>query len=102
MWDPILKGCKAAFEKDYKDIFKDFYPEAVEEIYTKLPTPLITELEIAIFIYSDHTHDKINRWSITGLLFLVGITTVFAISKRQWGIKISTYRYDFCDMCTAL
>ena len=100
--DPKLVGGKDALERDYTEIFRSFYPDAEEEIDSKLPTPLIDELEITAFVDSDHAHDRITRRSITGVLILVGRTPVFFMSKRQGAIETSTYGAEFCAMRTAV
>ena len=66
-------------------MFKGAYPDAAEEIDSKVPVAKIDELEITAFIDSDHAHDKMTRRSITGLLILVGRTPVYFMSKRQRG-----------------
>jgi hypothetical protein len=100
--DPILIRGKDALDLDFTEIFKEFYPDAEEEIDCKVPKPLIDELEITAFVDSDHAHDKVTRRSITGLLILVGRTPVFFMSKRQGAIETSTYGAEFCAMRTAV
>jgi len=100
--DPIIKGGKDALAKDYTEIFKQFYPDAAEELDAKLPNSLVDELEITAFVDSDHAHDKATRRSMTGLLILVGRTPVFFMSKRQGAIETSTYGAEFCAMRTAV
>ena len=100
--DPILVGGADAIEVDYTEVFREQYPDAVEEIDRNIPKPLIEELEITAFVDADHTHDKITRRSITGLLIFVGITPVFFMSKRQGAIETSTYGAEFCAMRTAV
>jgi hypothetical protein len=100
--DPILVGGKDALDLDFTEIFSEFYPDAAEEVDSKIPKPLIDELEITAFVDSDHAHDKVTRRSITGLLILVGRTPVFFMSKRQGAIETSTYGAEFCAMRTAV
>ena len=100
--DPIIKGGKDALAKDYTEIFKEFYPDAAEEIDVKIPNPLVDELEITALVDLDHAHDKATRRSMTGLLILVGRTPVFFMSKRQGAIETSTYGAEFCAMRTAV
>lgn len=100
--DPILVGGADAIEVDYTEVFREQYPDAVEEIDRNIPKPLIEELEITAFVDADHAHDKITRRSITGLLIFVGRTPVFFMSKRQGAIETSTYGAEFCAMTTAV
>ena len=100
--DPILIGGKDALEKDYVELFKDAYPDAAEEVDTKVPVPLIDEMEITCFVDSDHAHDRVTRRSITGIIIVVGRTPVFFSSKRQGAIETSTYGAEFCAMRSAV
>ena len=100
--DPIRVGGKDALNVDYTELFEDTYPDAAEEIDTKVPVPMIDELEITVFVDSDHAHDKTTRRSITGILILLGRTPVFFSSKRQGAIATSTYGAEFCAMRSAV
>jgi hypothetical protein len=99
--DPILSGGENEFEQDYVEELRSDYPDAREEIDRKLPDPLVDEMEITVFVDSDHTHDKVTRRSITGILIFVGRTPVFCFSKRQGAVETSTYGAEFCAMRTA-
>ena len=89
--DPIFVGGKDALNLDFSSIFEDQYPDAAYDIYTKVPDPIIDELEITAFIDYDHAHDKLTRISITGLLILLGRTPVYFMIKCQGSIDTSTY-----------
>jgi hypothetical protein len=78
------------------------YPEAMEELDSNLPKPLVDEMCITALVDSDHAHDKVTQRSITGLLIFVGCTPVFWMSKRQGGIETSTYGAEFNAMKTAV
>jgi hypothetical protein len=94
--DPTLIGGQDALDLDYTEEFNDQYPEAFEEIDCNAPTPLVGEMEITVFVDSDHAHDKITRKSISGIIIFVGRTPVFYSSKRQGAISTSTYGAEFC------
>ena len=81
--DPIITGGDLESSSRLEEDFQQEYPEAAEEIDPRLPPPLVDELEITVFVDSDHAHDKVTRQSITGLIVLVGRTPVFYYSKRQ-------------------
>ena len=68
----------------------------------KVPTHLIDELEIKVFVDLDHAYDRVTRQSITGLLILVVRTPVFIMSKRQGAIETSTYGAEFAAMMASL
>jgi hypothetical protein len=99
--DPIIEGGDDAFSKDFQEELKSAYPEAFEEIDRNIPNPLVDEMEITVFVGSDHTHDKVTRKSITGIFTFVGRTPVFCSSKRQGAIETSTYSAEFCGMRSA-
>jgi hypothetical protein len=80
--DPKLRRGRDALDLDYTEEFKDQYPEAFEEIDCNAPTPLVDEMEITVFVDSDHAHGKITRTSISGIIIFVGRTPVFYSSKR--------------------
>lgn len=52
--------------------FTDIYPDACEEIDSKLPVPLGAELDTTAVLDADHAHDTVTRRSITGILLFVG------------------------------
>ena len=84
--DPIIIGGDLSCYYKRVEEFKEEYPEAVEEIDDYLPPQLVDELAITVFVDSNHTHDKVTRWSITGLIMLVGRTPVLYYSKKQGSV----------------
>jgi hypothetical protein len=96
--DPIYRGGEDALSIDFTKELGTKYPDAVEEIDVNLPEALIDEMEITVFVDSDHAHDKVTRRSITGMIIFVGRTPVVYSSKRQGAIETSTYGAEFCAM----
>ena len=78
------------------------YPDSAEELDSNLPTPLVEEISITVFVDSNHGHDKVTRRSITGLIAFLGRTPAFYLSKRQGAIETSTYSAKFCSMKTGV
>ena len=78
------------------------YPDAAEELDANLPTPLVEEISITVFVDSDHGHDKVRLRLITGLIAFLGRTPVLYLSKRQGAIETSTYGAEFCGMKTGV
>ena len=99
---PILRGGEGALGKDFTKELGDLYPNAAEELDANLPTPLVEEISITVFVDSDHAQDKVTRWSITGLITFLGRTPVFYLSKRQVAIETSTYGAKLCAMKTGV
>eukprot|EP00957_Ditylum_brightwellii_P159957 12175646-Ditylum_brightwellii.AAC.1 len=81
---------------------KNHYLGAEEYIDEKIPKPFFDELLIVVYIDSDHAHDKVTRWSITGLLIFIGRMPVMFQSKRQGAVENSTYGAEFMAMKTAM
>ena len=75
------------------DNWKEFYPEAEEDVPTGKDKPdyLGPPVRITAYKDSDHAHDLVTRRSVTGILLLVNNTPVKWISKRQKTIETSTY-----------
>ena len=45
---------------------------------------------------SDHAHDQVTRWSVSGILCFVGLTHISWTIKTQGTIKRSSYSAEFC------
>jgi hypothetical protein len=71
--------------------WKDFYPEAEEEIPNDLPTPKVPKVRMTVYVDADHAHDLVTRRSITGILVMLNNTPVRWVSKRQKTVETSTY-----------
>ena len=100
--DPILRGGEEALGKDFKQELCALYPDAAEELDANLPTPLVGEISITVFVNSYHGHNKVTRRSITGLIAFLSRTPEFYLSKRQGAIETSTYGAEFCAMKTGV
>jgi hypothetical protein len=100
--DPIYKGGEDAMGLDFTQELGKNYPDAFEEIDVNLPKALVDEMEITVFVDSDHAHDKVSRRSITRIIIFVGRTPVVYSSKRQGAIETSTYGAELCAMKNAV
>ena len=96
--DPIVRGGKEALGKDFTKELCALYPDAAEELDANLPTPLVEEISITIFIDSENAHEKVTRRLIKGLIAFLGRTPVLYLSKRHGVIETSTYSAEFCAM----
>ena len=79
--DPILRGGEEALGKDFTQELGNLYPHSAEELDANLPTPLVEEISITVFVDSDHVHEKVTRRSITGLIAFLSRTPAFYLSK---------------------
>ena len=80
---------------DKKPDFSAIYPDAAEELDSKLPEPLGPELDITALMDADHAHDYATRRSVSGIILFVGRTPVVWMSKRQSSTQASTYGAEF-------
>ena len=85
-----------------KPDFGNQYSDFIEEQDPKVPDPKMKELEISIFVDSDHGHDKITGKYITGIIALVGRTAIHWESKRQYLVQTSTFGAQFISMKKAV
>ena len=81
------------FDIQKYDQWKEFYPDATEDIPHKdmIPTPLGNKLRITVYKDADHAHDLVTRRSVTGVLLFLNNTPVKWISQRQKTVETSTY-----------
>ena len=73
-----------------KPDFGNQYSDFIEEQDPKVPDQKIKELEISIFVDSNHGNDKITGKSVTGIIVFVGRTQIHWESKRQSLVQTST------------
>ena len=100
--DPILSGGKESLGKDSTQELGALYPDAAEELDANLPTPLVEEISITVFVDSDHGHNKVTRISITGIIAFLGRMPAFYLSNSQGAIEMSTYGTELCAMNTGV
>ena len=98
--DPILRGGEEALGKDFTQELGALYSDAAKELDANIPTPLVGEISITVFVESDHGHDKVTRRSIMGLIAFLGRTPAFYLSKRLGAIETSTYGAKFSALKT--
>ena len=66
--DPILNIKYEEMKPDFGNQYSDF----IEEQDPKVPDQKMKELEISIFVDSNHGHDKITGKSVTGIIMFCG------------------------------
>jgi hypothetical protein len=71
----------------------EFYPDAVEELPSDMPTPKVRgdKAKITVFVDADHAHDIVTRRSVTGFIVFLNKTPVKWYSKRQNTVESATY-----------
>jgi hypothetical protein len=76
---------------NYHPNWKDFYPEADEEVPNDLPSPMGPKARMTVYVDVDHARDLATIRSITGILVNLNNTPVQWVSKHQKTIETSTY-----------
>jgi hypothetical protein len=83
-----------AAEEKYEEYvgWREFYPEAREEVPDGLPDPLTNrKVQITVMVDADHAHCEVTRRSVTGILVFVNSTPIRWFSKMQKTVETSTY-----------
>jgi hypothetical protein len=74
------------------DSWKEFYPEASEEVPDGIPEPIRNrDVQITIMVDADHAHCEVTRRSVTGILVFINSTPIRWYSKMQKTVETSTY-----------
>jgi hypothetical protein len=74
------------------DGWREFYPEATEEIPDGMPETMQNKkIQITIMVDADHAHCEVTRRSVTGILVYINSTPVRWYSKMQKTVETSTY-----------
>ena len=60
------------------------------------------ELEINIFVDSNHGHDRLTGRSITGMIRFGGRTPTYYVAKRQSSVKTPTFGAEFVALKKAV
>ena len=71
--------------------WKEFYPDAEEDIPIDIPLAKGKPIRITVYVDADHAHDVVTRRSITGILLLLNNTPFRFVCKRQKTVETSTY-----------
>ena len=105
-----LKGrhnSRMAFDPTYADIdesvflkcdWKNFYGEVKEAIPPDAPEPRGKEIELRMFVDSDHAGDKLKRRSRTGFFIFINMAPIVWYSKKQPTIETSVFGAEFVAM----
>jgi len=86
-------------ERRFKDVdWKDFYPDAVDELPPGMPEPLGLPVEISCFVDADHAGNLLTRRSQSGVLIFLNKAPIVWYSKRQNTVESSTFGSEFVAM----
>ena len=95
------------FDPTYPDIdmsvfkecdWKEFYEDTGEPIPPNAPEPRGKEVDLRLFVDSDHAGDKVNRRSRSGYFLYLNMAPVNWMSKKQAMVESSVFGAEFCAM----
>ena len=75
--------------------WKEFYGEVSEPLPPNMPEPRGKEIEIRLYVDSDHAGDQLVRRSRTGYFVFLNIAPLIWFSKRQPTVEISVFGAEF-------
>ena len=71
--------------------WKQLYGDAMEEITPNTSEPMGKEVDLQIYVDSDHTGDKFTRLSRTGFIIFINTALIRCLYKKQPTIQTSFY-----------
>lgn len=78
--------------------WEDMYPDAKELIPPDAPKPQGKDVDLRLFVDSDHAGDSVNRRSRTGyMIYMNSAPTVF-YCKKQNRVELSVFGAKLCAM----
>ena len=66
----------SAFKINKFENWKEFYPDAKEELPSNMPTPFGKAAQITVYIDADHAHDTVTRCLVSAILIFVNNTPI--------------------------
>lgn len=85
--------------RDFKECdWKSFYGDVKEAIPPNAPDPRGKEVDIRLYVDSDHAGDQLTRRSRTGFFIFLNMAPITWFSKRQATIETSVFGAEFVAM----
>ena len=78
--------------------WKTFYGDVHEAIPTNAPTARGKEVDVRLFVDSDHAGDRLTRRSRTGFFIYLNMSPVAWQSKKQATVESSVFGAEFMVM----
>ena len=91
VFDPTYPTIDLTQFKECECEWKHFYPQPREQIPDKAPNPRGKDVDLNIFVDSDHTGDSVTRRSRTGIFIFLNMAHVSWYSKKQITIETSVF-----------
>ena len=98
---------RMVFDPTYPDIdmsnfpshdWKDFYGDVKEALPTNAPKPRGKEVDLRLYVDSDHANDQRTRRSRTGFFIFLNSVPIVWISKKQPTVETSVFGAEFVAM----
>jgi len=100
----VFDGADPVIDRDFLNAgedWKEFYPDAEEEMPPNRPKPRGKAVAISCFVDANHAGNVVTRRSHTGILIYVQNAPIIWFSKRQNTVETSTFGSEFIAMQTA-
>lgn len=100
-------NARIVFDPSYPDIdlskfqehdWKRFYGDVKEAIPMDMPEPRGKEVDLRLFVDSDHANDKSARRSRSGFFIFLNSALIMWLSKKQATIETSVFGAEFVAM----
>ena len=107
----IKHNSRMVFDPTYPDIdksqfkecdWKPFYSSAKEAVPGNAPEPRGKDVDLRLFVDSDHAGDTVTRRSRTGFFIFMNMALVSWYSKKQSTIETSVFGAEFVAMKVAM
>ena len=96
LFDPSYPDINRSDFKDYD--WKEFYGNVKEPIPPNAPEPRGKDVDLRLFVDSDHGGNKLNRRSRTGYFIYINMAPIAWQSKKQAMVESSVFGAEFCAM----
>ena len=91
LFDTSYPAREDMMEKGEGPNWREFYPDAEEELPSDMLKPLGKPFPITAYVDADHAHDQVTRRSVTRILVLLNNTPMRWVCKRQKTVETFTY-----------
>ena len=90
--------CEIDMSNFQRNAWQDFYGDVGEAIPVDMPKPRGKEVDLRLYVDSDHAGDQRTRQSRTGYFILLNSALISWLSKKQATIETSVFGAEFVAM----
>jgi hypothetical protein len=103
----LRHNARVVFDPNYTDVdmgtfiktdWKSMYGDVKEMIPSDSPVPRGKEVDLRLFVDSDHDGEQFTRRSRTGFVIYLSMAPIVWLSKRQSTVESSVFGADFVAM----